>query len=120
MNSILVVDDDADILMAIRAVLEMDGFLVLDTQRGDRVLEILENATPDLILMDIMLAGVDGREICKQLKTHPAYAHIPVVLFSASTLSFSEVMAFGANDFLSKPFDLQGLLAKVRTYLKTA
>lgn len=116
MKKILVIDDDQDILDAVQSILALEGFAVDTSLSGNEVLNHLETTQPDVILMDIMIAGVDGREICKQLKGHPEFEHIPVILFSASDLTFSDVVTCGANDFMPKPFDLDRLISIIQKH----
>lgn len=117
-EKILAVDDDSDILDVIRIILEQEGYEVLTLANGNDVLEMVRQNSPDLILLDVMLGGMDGREICKTLKEHELFKKIPVVMISASHNLHNLLLKPGApNDFLAKPFDISNLIEIVRAQL---
>ncbi|MBB6502091.1 PleD family two-component system response regulator [Pedobacter cryoconitis] len=117
-EKILAVDDDSDILDVIRIILEQEGYEVLTLANGNDVLEMVRQNSPDLILLDVMLGGMDGREICKTLKEHELFKKIPVVMISASHNLHNLLLKPGApNDFLAKPFDISNLIKIVRAQL---
>ena len=118
LKTIMVVDDDRAILDSVCIMLEFEGYQVYCTPDGGEVLK-LENNLPDLLLLDIWMSGMDGREICKQLKQNDATHHMPVVLISASQDIAQSALAAGANDFLAKPFDIDDLLGKIEKNLAT-
>jgi DNA-binding response OmpR family regulator len=113
----LVVDDDADIIDFLSDLLEMEGYNVIATARADDVEKFHQRTLPDLILLDVFLSGRDGREIVTSLKRQEETKHIPVIMFSAHAHIEATTRAAGANDFVSKPFDLDTLLTKVRSLL---
>ena len=114
-RTIMVSDDDLGILECVKLMLEFEGYTVQTTPMGSSLLTLKE--LPDLILLDIWMSGVDGREICRLLKADPKTSHIPVMLFSASThLSLSASEA-GADDYLEKPFEMHDLLKKIEQLL---
>jgi DNA-binding response OmpR family regulator len=115
-KTIMVADDDPGILDAICTMLEFEGYDVKCTPNGNDVLDI-EGNLPDLLLLDIWMSGVDGRDICKQLKTNASTSKLPVVLISASQDIKGSALAAGADDFLAKPFDIEDLLAKIEKNL---
>lgn len=114
--TILVADDDIDILDAVGIVLEDEGYTVITTSKGDEVLEFVE-PLPDLYLLDIWMSGQDGKEICQRLKTNQHTRLIPVILFSANKDTAQIAAEAGADDYLKKPFDIDELLEKVKLYL---
>jgi DNA-binding response OmpR family regulator len=116
-KKILVLDDDADLLNIIDYLLTDNGYDTLTLAKGDLLTENIEQFRPDLVLMDIMLAGMDGRELCKVIKANVLY-NMPVVLISG-THELEQVMSQpGApNDFIAKPFDIDDLLRKVEYQL---
>lgn len=117
-KKILAVDDDSDILDVIRIILEDEGYEVFTLANGKQVFEVLEENVPDLILLDVMLGGLDGRDICKALKQHNAFKNIPVVMISAShNLNNLLLMPGAPNNFLAKPFDIDRLVEMVRDEL---
>ena len=112
MKNIMLVDDDPAILDSVSVMLELGGYNVLSTDNGAELMT-MENDLPDLILLDIWISGVDGRDICKYLKSKASTRNIPIVLLSASRdIKMSAVNA-GANDFIPKPFEMNDLLNKI-------
>ncbi len=114
-KKILVADDDEGILDVMGIMLESAGYSVTTIIRGEEVLAIKEDL-PDLILLDIWMEGIDGREICKYLKTQSSTKHIPVILISANSDTEEIATQAGADDFICKPFDRKALLQKVGKY----
>lgn len=116
---ILVLDDDLAILSALRDVLEFSGYEVNTQPRGNEIFKNIEQYHPDLILLDVMLADMDGRDICKDIKEEEATENIPVILISAThNLGDCMTRQKGApDDFLPKPFDINTLLDKIEHQL---
>ena len=121
MEQILVVDDDSDILDALRFVLEDAGYTVKTCQNGEYA-ERLSGATsfPKLIILDVLLSGKDGRDICRKLKHDKRTKHIPIVMISAHPAVKKSVYESGANKFIPKPFDISILLNTIMTALATS
>ena len=114
MYKILVVDDDPSILDAMEIALNLQGYEVETTTKGEETFSRIASFHPDLILMDVYLSGMDGREICKQIKEEEKTKDIPVIIFSANK-SMKEVFEeSGANDFIGKPFNMDELYNKVK------
>ncbi len=114
---ILVVDDDTFILDALQELLNYSGYDVDTTPKGDEVFSKIEEYHPDLILLDIMLSGRDGRDICKMLKSNDQTKSIPVIMVSAHPSAPEAIRDVGANDIVSKPFDIHNLLEKIELQL---
>lgn len=115
---ILVVDDDPGILEMLGEVLSYYGYKVSTLSRGDKIFDRINEYHPDLILMDIMLAGMDGRTICRDIKSVGNSGNIPIILISATENDASWLNKEGApNDFLPKPFDLDFLMKKIEHQL---
>ncbi len=117
MARILVVDDDIDILSVMEILLTMKGFEVEVTAKGENTFPKIETFNPDLIILDVLISGHDGRTICKQLKTNEATKNIPVIMFSAHPGAAATIADYGADDFISKPFDVNDLIRKVTSRL---
>ncbi len=117
MSKILVVDDDLDILVVMEILLTMKGFEVEVTAKWENTFEKIETFKPELILLDVLISGNDGRTICKQLKSREDTKHIPIIMFSAHPSAAATIADYGANDFIAKPFDVNDLLAKVNFQL---
>lgn len=117
MSKILVVDDDIDILSVMEILLSMKGFDVEVTSKGENTFPKIESFKPDLILLDVLISGHDGRAICKQLKANPDTSNIPVIMFSAHPGAAATIADYGADDFIAKPFDVNNLMKKINTQL---
>jgi DNA-binding response OmpR family regulator len=115
---ILVLDDDIFILSALCDVLEYYGYEVKTQTRGDKVFEQIDEYHPDLILLDVMLAEMDGRDICRRIKEKPDTAGIPIIMISG-THNLDDCLKdqLPPNDFVAKPFDMSILLDKIEHQL---
>jgi len=112
-RTILVVDDDPDISMMLKMMLEFKGYLVKTADRQEKIYEVLGNNHIDLIIMDMLLSGVNGTDICTELKENNLINHIPIMMISAHPNAKEICEQAGANDFISKPFDMQDILSKI-------
>lgn len=118
MPKILVIDDDNDLLDITQALLAKQGFVVETENNWDDALKRMETFEPQLILLDVFLNGIDGLDICKQLKTMPNTKHIPVLIFSAyPRVAESVIYEYGADDFIAKPFEVNDLITKMHSVL---
>ncbi|WP_259071392.1 response regulator [Mucilaginibacter sp. X4EP1] len=118
---ILAVDDDKDILEVLQYILEDSGYEVDTLSDGHYLFEKIRSQTPDLILLDIMLGNMDGRELCRNVKALQETNNIPVILVSASHNVPNNASNIGApNAFIAKPFDIDDLLAIIKTHLHAA
>ncbi len=119
-DRILVVDDAKENIQAISAILRDKGYQVLVATDGQKALDLLEKVRPDLILLDIMMPGMDGFEVCARLKASPNWVEIPVIFLSGKTETADIVRGFelGAVDYVGKPFNAHELLARVATHLE--
>jgi DNA-binding response OmpR family regulator len=115
-KKILVVDDDEGILDALSLILESAGYSVLASPRGEETLGNIKRYDPDLILLDVLLSGQDGRVICKKLKELDLTKNIPVIMISAHPTAKESVYKCGADDFLPKPFETDELLNKIEFF----
>ena len=110
-KKIIVADDDKDIVAVLTMMLEDAGYEVSSTANGQTAQKVC-----DYLLLDIWMAGVDGRDICKQLKNQRLTKHIPIIMISANQDTEKIAREAGADDFIAKPFDMDKLLAKVAQY----
>ena len=115
MKKILVVDDDVDILFVIEHLLRLKGFDVRTHTTGLGIPNIVIQYAPDLILLDVMLPGKKGTQVCKELKIiHP---NIPIILFSANAEKGKTFEIYKADDFVSKPFDVENLINSIKFHV---
>ena len=116
---ILVIDDDPDICTMIKMVLDYHGYTAMDADTEEKANSILGSNEINLIIMDMLLSGVDGSDICRRLKQNPRTASIPVLMFSAHPNAKKICIAAGADDFIRKPFEMNELLEKITSHIGT-
>ena len=116
-QTILVVDDEEAIAEAVRARLESEGFQVVVAGDGPEAIGLCEQVHPDLVVLDLMLPGMDGLEVCRQIQRD---RWVPVLMLTARTEEADKVAGFavGADDYLPKPFSLRELVVRVRAILR--
>jgi DNA-binding response OmpR family regulator len=116
-QTILVVDDEEAIAEAVRARLQSEGFQVVVAGDGPEAIGLCEQVHPDLVVLDLMLPGMDGLEVCRQIQRE---RWVPVLMLTARTEEADKVAGFavGADDYLTKPFSLRELVVRVRAILR--
>lgn len=114
-KTVMVADDNEGILAVTKIVLERSGYIAITTQDGNTVRN-LKAPLPDLLLLDIMLSGTDGSEICRALKDNKKTKDIPVLMFSANNAIKKISKTCGANGYLAKPFDIEDMLELVELH----
>ena len=119
-TKILIVDDEKDIIELVKYHLEKTGYKVIATGSGGDALDIAAKQNPALVILDIMLPGLDGFEICRILKRNDTTKNIPVIMLTAKTAESDIITGLktGADDYLTKPFSPKVLLARVETVLR--
>ncbi|MCQ3939251.1 MAG: DNA-binding response regulator [Chloroflexi bacterium] len=115
---ILIVEDDPAIGAFVQTALEREGFVTELVKRGDTALECVETFSPDLILLDLMLPGPDGLQVCQALRRRPQY--IPIIMLTAKDDDVDKIVGLeiGADDYITKPFKIRELLARIRALLR--
>src|SRR5579859_3380821 len=115
---ILIVEDDPHILLGIEEVLKSDGFEVAVCNRGDQVLEALTKHKPALVVLDVMLPGLSGYDVCKQLRGKKVTT--PILMLTAKSQELDKVVGLelGADDYVTKPFGVRELLARIHALLR--
>ena len=118
-KTVLVVDDELSILVPVRFLMEQLGYQVLDAQSGEEALEIIIKTKPDLVLLDIMLPGIDGYEVCEILRLNPEYKDIKIIFLTAKgrELDVAKGLALGADAYITKPFSNKEVIEKVKALL---
>lgn len=113
MKKILVADDNPAILDALKIMLEEEGYDVETTEDG-AVAQNMKKPLPDLLLLDVWMSGIDGRDVCRSLKSAKSTKHIPVIIISATKDIEQIAIDAGADGYISKPFQMNNLLTVVR------
>ncbi|HEX4371935.1 MAG TPA: response regulator transcription factor [Puia sp.] len=115
-SNVLIVDDDVEICQMIKAILNSKGYSSSICSNGDEVFDALAANKPDVIVMDMLLSGSDGRDICRKLKSKQETKSIPVLMMSAHPSAEITCTEAGANQFISKPFGINELLDRLELY----
>ncbi len=117
---ILIIEDEEDILELIRVNLERDGYQVTGVTSGEKGIDTARSDMPDLVILDLMLPGIDGLDVCRLMKNDPRTAHIPVVMLTARGEEADVVtgLEIGAHDYIIKPFSTRVLVARIRSILR--
>ena len=116
-KKVLIVDDDPDITTFLQVLLEDEGYAVVTTNKGKDVELLLPVDLPRLIVLDVLLSGMDGRDIARKLKDSEATRHIPIIMISAHPSAETTALSSGADEFLAKPFDIYAFLALVTKHI---
>ena len=117
---VLVVDDEPDIRELVQHHLEIEGFEVLSAPDGEKGLFLIQNELPDLIILDLMLPGIDGLEVCRKLNNIESTSDIPIIMLTAKgeEIDIIKGLAYGADDYVTKPFSPRVLMARVKAILR--
>lgn len=117
---IYAVEDEVHIQQLVKFNLEANGYKVLTFESGESLLEELKNSLPALFILDLMLPGMDGLEICRQLRANPRTKTIPIIMLTAKSEEFDKVLGLelGADDYLTKPFSVRELAARVKAIFR--
>ena len=116
-TKILLVDDDPNIRQLVNLYLEKEGFEVSMADRGDAALKAFRQSPPDLMLLDLMLPGMDGWEVCREVRKT---SNLPIIMLTAKDETFDKVLGLelGADDYIVKPFDMKELVARIKAVLR--
>jgi two-component system alkaline phosphatase synthesis response regulator PhoP len=117
---ILVVDDEKDLLELLRYNLEREGYLVRTVTHGEEALRAARQEIPDLIVLDVMLPGMDGIEVCRALREDERTRAVPIVMLTAKSAESDAVLGLGvgADDYVKKPFGVKELIARIKALLR--
>lgn len=116
----MIVDDDPQLMRVLTMFFDLEGYHVVQARNGREALDLLGEYSPDLILLDLMMPEVGGEEVVKQVRANPKLQRVPVVIFTAAEMREDELKAAGADQFITKPFSLDGLRDTVHEAIRQA
>ncbi|MFH1201663.1 MAG: response regulator [Candidatus Omnitrophota bacterium] len=121
-ETILIVEDEKDIVKMLDYNLKKEGFKILSVHDGEEALDLAPREHPDLIILDLMLPGIDGLEVCKALKKENKTASIPIIMLTAKAQEADKIVGLelGADDYVTKPFSPRELIARIKAVLRRA
>ena len=119
-TQILIVDDEPNIVVPLQFLMEQNGYGVLVAQSGEEAIEAVSRYMPDLILLDIMLPGIDGYEVCEIVRLNPAWRGIKIIFLTAKgrEVDIAKGMVLGADEYITKPFSNQVIIDTVKKLLE--
>lgn len=117
-KSILIIENDEGLVELLEELFNYEGYQVRCYKEADDISSLMEDFTPDIVLIDYLLPGINGGELCAQLKREPSTKHIPVIIFSAYSQVLLSLGSYGCNAFISKPFELSSLLDQINKCLE--
>ncbi len=112
---VLLVDDEAAILKILRIKLRVSGYDVVAAPNGEKALDLVDSAKPDIVLLDVLMPDMDGFQVLKRLRTR---SDLPVIVFSARPENAQQALDLGADDYLGKPFDVDDLVKRIYRILE--
>ena len=121
-KEILIVDDEPGVVVAIQFLMEQQGHHVLVAHRGEDALDLVYKYMPDLVILDIMLPGISGWEVCEIIRLNPDYRGVKIIFLTArgEEAEVARGLALGADAYITKPFSNEALIAKVNAILEIA
>lgn len=119
-KKVLIVDDEVNIVISLEFLMEQAGYTVDVARSGDEALAKIAGFRPDLILLDVMLPGINGFDICQRIRQTPAWQYMKVVMLTAKgrEVEITKGLALGADAYITKPFSTKALLAEVESQLR--
>jgi len=117
MEKILIVDDDEKVTSMLKKFLSTQGYQVTTINQSAKTIQVAEAIRPDLFILDIMMPHPDGFTLCSWLRADPRFAQTPILIITALDNTNSKAATFGANDFLTKPFDLDEISRRIGSLL---
>ena len=117
-KEILIVDDEPGVVVPLQFLMEQQGYNVMTAQWGEDALDLIYQYKPDLVLLDIMLPGIDGYEVCEIARLNPNYRDVKIIFLTAkrSEVEFAKGMALGADAYITKPFSMLRLSPRSKSF----
>ena len=119
-KEILIVDDEPNVVVPIQFLMEQQGYRVMAAERSEDALDLIYQYKPDLVLLDIMLSGIDGYEVCEIIRQNPNYRNVKIFFLTAKSREeeIAKGLALGADTYITKPLSNLALVAKVKELLE--
>ena len=119
-KKILIVEDDADISEVIQYNLEKENFQTVCVSNGEEVSQVVQKEKPHLMVLDLMLPGMDGLEVCQSIREDKKFAHLPIIMLTAKSQETDKIVGLelGADDYMTKPFSPRELIARIKALLR--
>jgi DNA-binding response OmpR family regulator len=120
-KEILIVDDEPGVVVPIQFLMEQQGYRIMIAERGEDALDLIYHYRPDLVLLDIMLPGIDGYEVCEIIRLDPNFRDVKIIFLTAEgrEVEIAKGLALGADVYIIKPFSNTALVVKVKDLLET-
>ena len=119
-KEILIVDDEPDVVVPIQFLMEQQGYFVMVAERGEDALDLIYQYKPDLVILDILLPGIDGYEVCEIIRLDPSFRNVKIIFLTARDreVDIAKGLSLGADAYITKPFSNTELVAKVKELLE--
>ena len=117
MKKVLVLDNDEGVLDVMQEALNYEGFQVKIIEETDNIFSVIDSFEPDLIILDYILSGVNGGEICHKIKANPRTTDLPVIIMSAYPRVIRSLGYYSCDDFIAKPFDLDDIVERIKNLI---
>jgi len=119
-KEILIVDDEPDVVVPIQFLMEQQGYLVMVAERGEDALDLIYQYKPDLVILDILLPGIDGYEVCEIIRLEPSFRDVKILFLTARDreVDITKGLSLGADAYITKPFSNTELVTKVRELIE--
>ena len=119
-TEILIVDDEPSVVLPIQFLMEQQGYRVMIAERGEDALDLIYQYKPDLVILDIMLPGMDGYEVCEIVRLNPKYRKVKIIFLTAKgrEVETAKGLALGADAYITKPFSNAALVAKIKELIE--
>lgn len=114
MKKVLVLDNDEGVLDVMQEALNYEGFHVKIIEDTDNIFSVIDSFSPNLVILDYILSGINGGEICHQIKANPKTTDLPVIIMSAYPRVIKSLGYYGCDDFIAKPFDLDDIINRIK------